>query len=98
MEGKTNYKPEPIDTSGVKLDKDLEKLCEAMAKNVHDNWAKARIEEGWKYGPVRDDARKEHPCLVAYEELPEEEKEYDRKTSQETLKFILLKGYEIKPK
>jgi hypothetical protein len=36
---------------------------------------------------------KTHPCLVPYEELPESEKEYDRRTSVETLKFILAQGF-----
>ena len=39
---------------------------------------------------------KKHPCLVPYGELPEEEKIYDRNTSIETLKFIVMKGFEIK--
>ena len=37
----------------------------------------------------RSDDLKTHPCLVPYEELPEEEKEYDRKTSIGTLKLII---------
>lgn len=35
------------------------------------------------------------PCLVPYEQLPEEEKVYDRNTSMETLKFIMGKGFHI---
>ncbi len=66
-----------------------------MAKNVHEVWAAGRIEDGWTYGTKRDDEKKTHPCLVAYEELPESEKEYDRKTGLETLKFIIRAGYQI---
>lgn len=36
--------------------------------------------------------------LVPYDELPEEEKVFDRNTSVETLKFIVGNGYEIKKK
>ena len=90
-----NYKPQPIDTKDVKLPKELETLVEAMAKNVHEVWAQGRIEQGWTYGEERDDANKKHPCLVPYEELPESEKEYDRNTSLETLKFIIKAGYQI---
>ena len=89
------YKPYPADTQGVELPKELQPLIEEMAKNVHEVWAKNRISEGWTYGPVRDDVNKKHPCLVPYEELPESEKEYDRATSQETLKLILKLGFEI---
>lgn len=53
------------------------------------------MHEGWTYGPERDDANKKHPCLIPYEELPESEKEYDRATSQETLKLILSSGFAI---
>lgn len=95
MTMKKEYKPNPADTQSVELPKDLLPLVEEMARNVHEVWAKNRIAEGWTYGPVRDDANKKHSCLVPYEELPESEKEYDRATSQETLKLILKLGFEI---
>ena len=41
-------------------------------------------------------ARKEHPCLIPYEELPEEERTYDRQTALETLKLIEHLGFEIR--
>lgn len=89
------YKPQPVNTSDVKLPDDLTPLIEEMAKNVHEVWAQNRINDGWTYGTVRDDVKKQHPGLVPYEELPEREKEYDRATSQETLKFILKSGFSI---
>lgn len=90
-----DYKPAPRDTSGVRLPRDIEKLRELLARNTHENWAKQRMAEGWRFGPRRDDAMKEHPSLVPYEELPESEKEYDRKTAIETIKTILALGYRI---
>lgn len=95
---KPKYTPSPADTADVKLPDELLPLIEEMAENVHEVWAKNRIADGWSYGPVRDDAAKHHPCLVPYNELPEEEKEYDRATSQETLKLILKLGYDISKK
>ena len=89
------YIPNPADTRNVELPRELLPLIEEMAKNVHEVWSRNRINEGWTYGPVRDDANKKHPCLIPYEELPESEKEYDRATSQETLKLILKSGFEI---
>lgn len=89
------YIPQPIDTSDIQLPKELEPLLEAMAKNVHETWAKERLSQGWTYGEKRDDSLKQHPCLVAYEDLPEEEKIYDRNTSVQTLKLILKMGFEI---
>ena len=90
-----NYIPQPIDTTAIKLPKELMNLAEEMAKNVHEVWSAGRMADGWMYGEVRDDAHKTHPCLVPYEELPESEKEYDRNTSIETLKFIVNAGYQI---
>lgn len=89
------YTPQPIDTSDVELPKEMEQLVEEMSKNVHDVWAETRISQGWKYGKKRDDEKKTHPCLVPYDELPEEEKEYDRNTSIGTLKLILKLGFKI---
>lgn len=87
--------PNPVDTSQVELSEDLLELAERMAENVHDVWAKTSIEQGWTYGPERNDAEKKHPCLVPYDQLPEEEKVYDRNTSLETLRFIVAEGFEI---
>ena len=89
------YIPTPAETSEVKLPEELLPLIEEMAKNVHEVWARNRMDEGWTYGPVRDDAHKKHPCLVPYEDLPESEKDYNRATSQETLKLILMSGFGI---
>ena len=91
-----DYNPQPIDTSNVELSTDFMELAEKMAENVHEVWARTRIEQGWTYGPERNDAEKKHPCLVPYNQLPEEEKVYDRKTSLETLKFIINAGFEIR--
>ena len=92
---KKEYVPQPVDTSDVVLPEELEGLVEEMAKHVHDVWAQTRIEQGWSYGKKRDDELKTHPCLVDYNELPEEEKEYDRNTSIGTLKLILKLGFKI---
>lgn len=91
-----NYSPSPVDTDNVQLPEELMALAEAISKNVHEVWAQNRMNEGWTYGPVRDDQKRQTPCLVPYEELPEEEKAYDRNTALSTLKFIVAQGFEIK--
>ena len=55
------YIPQPIDTSDVKLSKELEQLADLMSKNVHEVWAETRIMQGWKYGEQRNDELKTHP-------------------------------------
>ena len=97
MSDKT-YTPTPIDTSDVKLDDELTKLVEQLARNVHDNWAQSRLNEGWTYGPERNDTLKQHPCLIDYDDLPEIEKDYDRNTAIETLKLILKLGWSLEKK
>jgi len=44
----------------------------------HKKWLKHKEETGWKYGPVKDTEKKEHPCMVPYDELPEEQKVKDK--------------------
>ena len=95
MSEQNHYTPSPIDTSDVKLPKELERLVEQISKNVHDVWAKGRLEQGWSFGPIRDDKLKQSPCLVPYADLPEDEKDYDRNTSLETLRVLIKLGYKI---
>lgn len=92
---KKDYVPQPVNTDDVALPNELFPLVEEMAKNVHEVWAKTRIEQGWSYGETRNDEMKHHPCLIAYEDLDEAEKVYDRNTSIETLKLILKLGFKI---
>ena len=40
----------------------------------HENWMKEKLDAGWKYGPVKSEERKEHPCLVLYQHLPLEQR------------------------
>ncbi len=50
---------------------------EAPASASHDSWLEEKRSTGWKYGPVKDPERKEHPCFVPYEELPAEQRAKD---------------------
>lgn len=68
------YEPEPIPTGGVQVSPEILELSEHLARNAHDIWARQRLADGWNSGPGRDDAAKEHPCLVPYKDLPESEK------------------------
>lgn len=46
----------------------------ALAGNTpeqsHESWLAEKKATGWKYGPVKDPERKEHPCFVPYAQLP----------------------------
>ena len=93
-----SYQPRPIDTAHVVLPASLVALTERLAENTHDLWAAQRFADGWTPGPRRDDVAKQHPCLISYGELPETEKEYDRRTALGTLRAILALGYAIEPR
>lgn len=43
----------------------------------HESWLAVKLEDGWKYGPVKDPDKKEHPCCVAFDDLPDEQKAKD---------------------
>ena len=90
-----SYVPQPIDTSKVVIPGEIKELQEILAKNTHEVWSQGRIAEGWSYGTGLNHEKKTHPGLIPYEELSESEKDYDRRTSQETLKVILSLGYKI---
>jgi len=89
------YHPHPLKTTGIMLSDDLVTLSEILAENMHDLWASKRLAEGWKPGEHRDDFRREHPNLIPYSELSNEEKEFDRVITIETLKAIIALGYVI---
>jgi hypothetical protein len=92
---KPNYIPVPIMTD-KELPSEILLILESMAQNVHEQWAAGRIAAGWKFGAERNESTKEHPSLIAYNELPEIEKEYDRKTVLATLNYLLEEGFEIR--
>lgn len=75
--------------------KEIAGLTEKLAENVHEIWMAGRIAEGWTYGEHIDEAAKKTPLLVPYSQLPESEKEYDRRTALGTLKMIQESGFKI---
>ena len=91
-----DYIPNPIDTENVILPQEIEILIEALSRNTHEIWSKERLENGWSYGIERNDLLKQTPLLVPYDELPETEKEYDRKITESILKALFKLGFEVK--
>ncbi|WP_110933262.1 RyR domain-containing protein [Paenibacillus bouchesdurhonensis] len=43
----------------------------------HENWMKEKVDSGWVYGSVKDPEKKEHPCMVPYDQLPLEQRTKD---------------------
>jgi len=46
----------------------------APASSQHDAWLNDKVKDGWIYGTVKDASKKEHPCIISYEELPIEQR------------------------
>lgn len=90
-----DYNPQPLNLDDVMLSSDLVDLREAIAENAHEVWADIRQEEGWSYGPERNDAERKHPDMVPYAMLSESEKEYDRRMAFDTIKLMKKLGYDL---
>lgn len=43
----------------------------------HISWMSNKVSDGWKYGPVKNEETKEHPCMVPFSELPREQQAKD---------------------
>ena len=43
----------------------------------HISWLREKRRDGWSYGLVKDEEKKEHPCLVPYKDLPVEQQRKD---------------------
>ncbi|XP_039594621.1 ryanodine receptor 2 isoform X2 [Polypterus senegalus] len=89
------FTPMPVDTSQIVLPPHLERIREKLAENIHELWVMNKIELGWTYGLVRDDNKRQHPCLVEFSKLPEQECNYNLQMSLETLKTLLALGCHV---
>lgn len=90
-----DYEPHPLNLEDIALTDDLLELQEAIAENAHEVWAAARKADGWTYGPVRNDALKQHPDMLPYSALPDSEKEYDRLMAFNTIKLVKKLGWKL---
>ncbi|XP_062407606.1 ryanodine receptor 3 [Sardina pilchardus] len=87
-----SFIPIPVDTSQIVLPPHLEHVRDKLAENIHELWGMNKIELGWTYGKVRDDNKRQHPCLIDFSKLPETEMNYNLQMSSETLKTLLALG------
>jgi RyR domain len=51
---------------------------ERTPEQNHQGWYERLIADGWRHGPIKDEAAKTHPDLVPFDQLPEHEKQKDR--------------------
>lgn len=50
---------------------------DSSPQDSHNSWLAHKKADGWKYGPVKDPEKKEHPCFLPYDELPVEQQMKD---------------------
>jgi RyR domain len=74
---------------------ELAELAERLSRRLHEAWVDIRVAQRWTYGPHRNDDRREHPCLVPYDDLPEEEQSTDREMALAALRAIRDLGYMV---
>lgn len=82
-----------LNTNNLPLD--ILEILDNISENVHIQWMSGRLAAGWRLGSERNDRLKQHPSLIPYEELSEEEKEYDRQTAMTVINYLLTNGYDI---
>lgn len=52
----------------------LDKNCEVNSEETHNSWLKEKESDGWIYGEEKDPDKRTHPCMVPYDDLPENQK------------------------
>nr|XP_049707611.1 ryanodine receptor isoform X24 [Helicoverpa armigera] len=89
------YDPQPINTSSVALNNDLNTIVQKFSEHYHDAWASRKIENGWVYGEGWSDSQKTHPRLKPYNMLNDYEKERYKEPVRESLKALLAIGWSV---
>jgi len=55
----------------------LENPGVSLAERAHENWLHRKEKDGWKYGIVSNAAKKEHPSILPYSMLTENDRRKD---------------------
>ncbi len=66
-----------------------------MAKLEHDRWCQEKTAGGWRYGPEKDTHQKTNPSILPWDELPDEEKEKNKKYIRELPSLLARAGFQI---
>jgi hypothetical protein len=69
-------------------------FTESLAQMLHTRYLATREAQGWRHGP-RDQARRTHPAIVPWTELPAEFKDANRDQAAHTWAKLAHVGYEL---
>jgi len=70
---------------------------EIMAEMEHGRWCVRKFLDGWRLGEKKDDDRRTHPDLIAWEFLAEKERDKDRHYARQVQSVLKEQGYAILP-
>ena len=68
---------------------------EALARTEHERWRRDLERDGWKWGAAKDPSKKEHPLLVPWSGLSEQEHEKDRAAIRGLPGMLMRAGFGI---
>ena len=63
--------------ASARMGVDLHTMGNFGPEASHISWMKQKLDDGWKYGPVKNAEKKEHPCIIPFEGLPKEQQAKD---------------------
>lgn len=89
------YNPQPINTSSIQLDNDLNSIVQKFSEHYHDAWASRKLEAGWAHGDSWSDSQRLHPRLKPYHLLNDYERERYKEPVRESLKALLAIGWTV---
>lgn len=82
MEIKTEYE-------NIEIPEDMECFIEPIAKNIHNDWVRWRMELGFTYSEIQDYEKKTHPHVREWDDLPYEHKVSDYLAARSALKVLI---------
>jgi len=85
----------PKDSIGEKIENISPETVEYLARFEHEEWVKERLNFGWVYGKNKDVEKKISPYIVAYQELDDEVKDFDRDTVRNIPALLGMIGMSI---
>jgi len=68
---------------------------EYLAEREHVRWMNDMKNQGFSFGPLKDEQKKRHPLMVPYSDLPETEKEKNRDAVRMIPRYLALIDFQL---
>ena len=85
-----------LKTEEIPLPKFTVEEVEPMAEAEHGRWLVERLNAGWRYGKKKDEACRLSPWLVAWRDLREDIRDYDREAVRAWPKILAGAGWIVR--